>query len=131
MTWFWLRDSAAPWSAHVGSLSQAYALCPTDDYAVGIREDVAYFQIIRTVFRKYSSSEKTASELDLAVRQLVSKAVMTADEEVVDVFAAAGMERPDVSIMSDEFLEEVRALPFRNLAVELLRKLLLRRFGSS
>lgn len=118
------EDGKQRWSAHVGSLSQAYALCPTDDYAVEIREDVAFFQIIRTVFRKYSSSEKTASELDLAVRQLVSKAVVTADEGVVDVFAAAGMERPDVSIMSDEFLEEVRSLPYRNLAVELLRKLL-------
>lgn len=118
------EDGKQRWSAHVGNLSQAYALCPTDDYAVEIREDVAFFQIIRTVFRKYSTGEKTASELDLAVRQLVSKAVMTTDEGVVDVFAAAGMERPDVSILSDEFLEEVRALPYRNLAVELLRKLL-------
>lgn len=118
------EDGKQRWSAHVGNLSQAYALCPTDEYAVEIREDVAFFQIIRTVFRKYSTGEKTASELDLAVRQLVSKAVMTTDEGVVDVFAAAGMERPDVSILSDEFLEEVRALPYRNLAVELLRKLL-------
>ena len=58
------------------------------------------------------------------MRQLVSKAVTTADGQVLDVFAAAGVERPDVSILDDEFLEEVRAMPYRNLAVELLRKLL-------
>ena len=118
------EDGKARWLAHVDRLSRAYALCPTSDYALEIREDVAFFQIVRTVFRKYSVSGKSASELDLAVRQLVSKAVMTADDEVIDVFAAAGMERPDVSILSDDFLEEVRALPYRNLAVEVLRKLL-------
>ena len=60
--------------------------------------------------------------LDHAVRQLVSRAV--ASEGVIDIFAAAGLEKPDISILSDEFLAEVRGLPQRNLAVELLRKLL-------
>ncbi|MFN7291036.1 MAG: DUF3387 domain-containing protein, partial [Pirellula sp.] len=101
-----------------------FALCPVSDYALEIREGVAFFQIVATMMRKYSSSGKTASQLDLAVRQLVSKAVITAQEDVIDVFTAAGMERPDVSILSEEFLDEVRALPHKNLAVELLRKLL-------
>jgi type I restriction enzyme R subunit len=118
------EEGKARWIAHVARLSQAFALCPTDPYAVEIREDVAFFQIVRTLFLKYNPSGKTATELDLAVRQLVSKAVSTADGQVVDVFAAAGLERPDVSIFDEAFLEEVRELPYRNLAVELLRKLL-------
>ncbi|TWT66710.1 Type-1 restriction enzyme R protein [Posidoniimonas polymericola] len=112
------------WVAHVGNLSKAYALCPTSQYAEQIREDVAFFQIVRTMFRKYSASGKSQTELDAAVRQLVSKAVMTADSEVIDVFSAAGIDRPDVSILSDEFLEEVRSLPYKNVAAELLKKLL-------
>jgi type I restriction enzyme R subunit len=117
-------DGKARWQAHVGKLSQAYALCPVSDYALSIREGVAFFQIVATMMRKYSASGKTATQLDLAVRQLVSKAVVTAQDRVIDVFTAAGIERPDVSILSEEFLEEVRALPHKNLAVELLRKLL-------
>ena len=119
------QDDGKPrWMAHVNNLSKAFALCPTSDYALQIREDVAFFQIVQTMFRKYSTSGKTGAELDLAIRQLVSKAVVTADEGVIDVYQAAGMERPDVSILSDEFLEEVKALPHKNLAVELLKKLL-------
>ncbi|MCU0713270.1 MAG: type I restriction endonuclease subunit R [Pirellula sp.] len=118
------EDGKSRWQTHVSKLSQAFALCPVSDYALEIREGVAFFQIVATMMRKYSSSGKTASQLDLAVRQLVSKAVITAQEDVIDVFSAAGMERPDVSILSEEFLDEVRALPHKNLAVELLRKLL-------
>ncbi|MCA8989308.1 MAG: type I restriction endonuclease subunit R, partial [Planctomycetaceae bacterium] len=117
-------DGKSRWQAHVGKLSQAFALCPVCDYAMEIREGVAFFQIVATMMRKYSSSGKTASQLDLAIRQLVSKAVVTAQNDVIDVFSAAGMERPDVSILSEDFLDEVRALPHKNLAVELLRKLL-------
>ena len=65
---------------------------------------------------------KTQEELDAAIRQIVSKAVVS--DEVVDIFSAAGLSRPDISILSDEFLEEVRELPHRNLAVELLQRLL-------
>ena len=117
-------DGKARWLGHVSNLSQAYALCPTDAAAMRIREDIAFFQIVATMFRKYGESSRSASELDLAVRQLVSTAVMSADDKVIDVFAAAGMKRPDISILSDEFLDEVRRLPYKNVAVELLRKLL-------
>ncbi len=118
------KDGKQRWLAQVSALSQAYALCPTEPYAMEIREDVAFFQTVATMFRKYTASGKSKSEIDYAVRQLVAKAVMTADDEVIDVFASAGMKRPDISVLSDEFLDEVRRLPHKNVAVELLKKLL-------
>jgi len=91
--------------------------------ALGIRDDVAFFQAVRAVLAKGGPGErKTDEELDHAIRQIISKAVVTG--EVVDIFTAAGLKKPDISILSDEFLSEVRSLPQRNLAVELLRKLL-------
>src|SRR5439155_11579279 len=78
---------------------------------------------VRAVLAKGAPGErKTDEELDHAIRQIISKAVVTG--EVVDIFTAAGLKKPDISILSDEFLSEVRGLPQRNLAVELLRKLL-------
>src|SRR5881409_2377193 len=67
-------------------------------------------------------TRKSDDEMDHAIRQIISRAVSS--DEVVDIFAAAGLKKPDISILSDEFLAEVRGLPHRNLAVELLRKLL-------
>jgi type I restriction enzyme, R subunit len=93
------------------------------DEALRIRDDVAFMQAVRDSLAKRAPGEaKTAEELDLAVRQIVSRAV--ASDGVVDIFAAAGLQKPDISILSDEFLAEVRGMPQRNLAVELLRKLL-------
>ncbi len=107
----------------VMDLSQAFALAVPHDEAMKIRDDVAFFQAVRAVLAKGADGDrKTDEELDHAVRQIVSKAV--ASGEVVDIFAAAGLKKPDISILSDEFLAEVRGLPQRNLAVELLRKLL-------
>ena len=76
------------------------------------------------MLRKYSESGKSKSELDYAVRQLVAKAVVTAQDDVIDIFSAAGMKKPDISVLSDEFLEEVLRLPQQNVAVQLLKKLL-------
>ena len=88
-----------------------------------IRDDVGFFQAVRAVLAKGTPGEqKTDEELDHAIRQIISKAVVS--EGVVDIFAAAGLKTPDVSILSDEFLAEVRGMPQRNLAVELLQKLL-------
>ncbi len=107
----------------VQELSQAFALAVPHREALRIRDDVAFFQAVRAVLAKHAPSEaKPEEELDLAVRQIVSRAV--ASEGVVDIFAAAGLRKPDISILSEEFLAEVRGLPQRNLAVELLRKLL-------
>ena len=107
----------------VTELSQAFALAVPHEQAVRICDDVAFFQAVRSVLAKRAPGEaKTDEELDHAVRQIVSRAV--ASEEVVDIFTAAGLKKPDISILSDEFLAEVRGLSHRNLAVELLRKLL-------
>ena len=104
-------------------LSQAFALAVPHPEALRIRDDVSFFQNVRAGLLKRAPGEpKPEEELDMAVRQIVSRAV--APEGVVDLFAAAGMKRPDISILSEEFLAEVSHLPQRNLAVELLRKLL-------
>ena len=107
----------------VRELSQAFALAVPHDEAIRIRDDVAFFQAIQSVLAKRASTETRPEEdLDHAVRQIISRAV--ASEGVVDIFAAAGLEKPDISILSEEFLAEVRGMPQRNLAVELLQKLL-------
>ncbi len=107
----------------VTELSQAFALAVPHEEALRIRDDVAFFQAVRAVLAKAVPGERrTDEEMDHAIRQIVSKAVTS--DEVVDIFAAAGLKKPDISILSDEFLAEVRGLPQRNLAVELLRRLL-------
>ena len=107
----------------VRDLLYAFALAVPHEEALRIRDDVDFFQAVRAVLIKHAPGEaKTQEELDLAVRQIVSRAV--ASEGVVDIFAAAGLQKPDISILSDEFLAEVRDMPQRNLAVEFLRKLL-------
>jgi type I restriction enzyme R subunit len=106
----------------VTELSQAFALAVPDDQAIEIRDDVAFFQTVRAALAKSPGPGKPGDELDHAIRQLVAKAI--APDQVIDIFDAAGLKKPDISILSDEFLAEVRAMPQRNLAVELLRKLL-------
>ena len=107
----------------VTELSQAFALAVPHDEAMRIRDDVGFFQAVRAVLAKSAPGErKTDEELDHAIRQIISKAMVS--DEVVDIFAAAGLKKPDISILSDEFLAEVRGMPQRNLAVELLQKLL-------
>ncbi|MCX6544603.1 MAG: type I restriction endonuclease subunit R [Acidobacteria bacterium] len=107
----------------VTELSQAFALAVPHAEAMRIRDDVGFFQAVRAVLAKNTPGErKTDEELEQAIRQIISKAV--ASDEVVDIFAAAGLKKPDISILSETFLAEVRGMPQRNLAVELLRKLL-------
>jgi len=107
----------------VREVSQAFALAVPQEDALRIRDDVAFFQAVRAVLAKRAPGDARPEEdLDHAVRQIISRAV--APEGVVDIFAAAGLEKPDISILSDEFLAEVRGMPQRNLAVELLQKLL-------
>ena len=107
----------------VRELSQAFALAVPHEEARAIRDEVAFFQAVRSALAKRSAFEgKTEEELDHAIRQLVSRAV--ASEGVLDIFATAGLDKPDISIQSDEFLAEVQGMPQRNLAVELLQKLM-------
>ncbi|MBX3408116.1 MAG: type I restriction endonuclease subunit R [Phycisphaeraceae bacterium] len=107
----------------VKELSAAFALAVPHDEAMRIRDDVGFFQAVRAAMLKSSGDRgRTEEDIEHAIRQLVSRAV--ASEEVVDIFAAAGLKKPDISILSEEFLAEVRGMPHKNLAVELLRKLL-------
>lgn len=107
----------------VTELSQAFALAVPHAETVRIRDDVAFFQAVRAVLTKSTPGErKSDEEIDHAIRQIISKAMVS--DEVMDIFAAAGLKKPDISILSDEFLAEVHDMPQRNLAVELLRKLL-------
>ncbi|MCY3929817.1 MAG: type I restriction endonuclease subunit R [Acidobacteria bacterium] len=107
----------------VRELSRAFALAVPHDEARRIRDELAFFQAVRSVLAKRADAEaRPEEELDYAIRQIVSRAV--ASEGVVDIFAAAGLEKPDISILSEEFLAEVRDMKQRNLAVELLQKLL-------
>jgi type I restriction enzyme R subunit len=107
----------------VTDLSKAFALAVPHDEALRIRDDVGFFQAVRAVLAKNAIGErKTDEEIEHAIRQIVSRAIVS--DEVIDIYAAAGLKRPDISILSDEFLTEVRSMPHRNLAVELLQKLL-------
>jgi type I restriction enzyme R subunit len=107
----------------VTELSKAFALAVPHDEALRIRDDVGFFQAVRTAIGKLAGSNRKApGDLDFAIRQIVSRAV--ASDQVIDIFAAAGLKNPDISILSDQFLAEVRGMEHENLAVELLRKLL-------
>jgi type I restriction enzyme R subunit len=118
-----LKDGKQRLQDAVYSLSRAFALAVPSDEAMGILDDVAFFQAVRAVLAKSVTGERQPTEdLDHAIRQIVSRAV--ASDQIVDIFAAAGLKKPDISILSDDFLAEVKEMPERNLAVELLAKLL-------
>ncbi|MGC9357708.1 MAG: type I restriction endonuclease subunit R, partial [Anaerolineae bacterium] len=117
------KDGKERFVEAVTRLSKAFALAMPADEAVAIRDDVAFFQAVRSSFVKATTAQgKSRGEMDSAIKQLVSGAVTSPG--VINIFEAAGLETPDVSILSDEFLNEVKRLPHRNLALELLRKLL-------
>ena len=107
----------------VTELSKAFAFAVPHEQALAIRDDVGFFQAVRAAMTKGGGEKKkTEAERDAAIRQIVSRAV--ASDEVIDIFASAGLKKPDISILSEQFLAEVRGMPQKNLAVELLRKLL-------
>ncbi|MDO9129004.1 MAG: DUF3387 domain-containing protein, partial [Anaerolineales bacterium] len=107
----------------VTRLSQAFALAVPNEKVLAIRDDVGFFQAVRARIIKSSPEHELAAEdVEHAIRQIISRAV--ASEEVIDIFKAAGLKKPDISILSDEFLADVQNMPQRNVAIELLRKLL-------
>ena len=107
----------------VMELTRAFTLSVPDEEAIRIRDDVNFFQTVRAaILKKAPSEQRTQEDLDSAIRQIVSRAV--ASEGVVNIFAEAGLRNPDISVLSDDFLSEVRGMPHRNLAVELLQKLI-------
>ena len=119
-----VEDGKARFVKTVTDMSRLFALCAATDTAIELRDDVSFFQAVSAALSKRSApNQKTPEQLDAAVRQLVSRAIAT-EGEVIDVFTAAGMARPDISILSEQFLAEVRGLKHKNVAAELLEKLL-------
>ena len=119
-----LDDGKKRFADTVLSASKAFALCCTLDEALKHRDELAFLQAVKAALTKFGSSGKKLSDeqKEHALRQIMSKAVVSA--EVIDIFKAAGLNRPDIGILSDEFLEDVRHMKERNLAVELLERLL-------
>ena len=117
-------DGKKRWADVVLGITKAFSLCGTLDDAVALREEIAFFQAIKAVIAKATESDKKLSEdrRNAVLKQILDNAVVS--DGVSDIFKLAGLDRPDISILSDAFLEEVRQLPQKNLAVELLRKLL-------
>jgi type I restriction enzyme R subunit len=108
----------------VVALSKAFALAAASDAARDIRDEVGFFQAIRAALIKSvpGDGKKSAADRELAIQQIVSRAVVST--EIVDIMKAAGLESPDISILSDDFLAEVRTSEKKNLAIEALRKLI-------
>ena len=119
-----LEDGKKRWFDVVLAITKAFSLCGTLDEAMELREEIAFFQAIKSVIAKATETDKKLSEdkKNAVLKQILDNAVVA--EGVEDIFKLAGLDRPDIGILSDAFLEEVRNLPQRNFAVELLQKLL-------
>lgn len=119
-----IRDGKKRFADLALAMSKAFTLCCTLDEAKAVREEVAFFQAVKVILtkRETSAQKKTDEQRELAIRQIISSAVVS--EEVVDIFDAVGLDKPNIGILDDAFLAEVRNLPERNLAVELLERLL-------
>jgi type I restriction enzyme R subunit len=119
------KDGKKRFVAAVTELSKAFALSVPHEEALKIRDDVAFFQAVRAALVKFDTDSDQAGrawDMEHAIRQIVSGAIVS--DQVIDIFSAAGLKKPDISILSEEFLAEVRGIPQKNVAVELLRKLL-------
>jgi type I restriction enzyme R subunit len=119
-----LKDGKKRFADTALAMSKAFTLCCTLDEAKDVREEVAFMQAVKVILtkRELSDKKKTNEERELAIRQIINSAVVS--EKVVDVFEAVGLEKPNIGILDEAFLAEVRNLPERNLAVELLERLL-------
>ncbi|GEK32110.1 DEAD/DEAH box helicase [Kurthia zopfii] len=109
----------------VTELAKAFALCATEPEAQELNAEIGFFKAVKAGLIKLiptDGEKKTSSQIDAQLNQLISKSVIS--EEVVDIYDSLGIENPDISILSDQFLDEVKALPQKNLAVELLNRLL-------
>jgi type I restriction enzyme R subunit len=119
-----LDDGKKRFADAVLAASKAFALCCTLDEALAHRDELAFLQAVKAVLNKNERTDRklTDEQKEHALRQIISRAVVS--DEVVDIFSAAGLKRPDIGVLSDEFLEDVRHMKERNLAVELLERLL-------
>lgn len=109
---------------NVSELSKAFALSVPHEEAIKIRDNVGFFQAVRSAIAKNTETkeESETRDYDSAIKQILSKAIVS--DRVIDIFAAAGLKKPDISILSEEFLSEVKEMPQQNLAFEMLKKLL-------
>lgn len=119
-----LDDGKKRFADTVLAASKAFALCCTLDEALAYRDELAFLQAVKAALTKHAATDKklTDEQKEHALRQIISRAVVS--DEVIDIFSAAGLKRPDIGVLSDEFLEDVRHMKERNLAVELLERLL-------
>jgi type I restriction enzyme R subunit len=119
-----LDDGKNRFTKQVGLLSKAFALSVPDEKAMEIKDDVAFFQAVKARLTKFepTDGERSDDDIETAIRQIVDKAVVA--EGMVDIFDAAGIKKPDISILSDEFMEEIKGMERKNLALELLKKIL-------
>ena len=116
-------DGKERYIRNVTELTKAFALVVPDPSALKIRDDVGFFQAVRSALIKNTESRRVDSGAsETAIKQILSKALVS--DRVIDIFAAAGLNKPDISILSDEFLAEVKDMPQKNLAFEMLKKLL-------
>lgn len=108
----------------VTALSQAFALAIPHDQAMDAKDEVAFFQAVKARLAKFDStgSGKTDDEIETTIRQVIDKALVS--EQVIDVFDAAGIKKPDISILSEDFLMELKGMEHKNVALEVLKKLL-------
>ena len=118
------KDGKQRFADHALAMSKSFTLCCTLDEAKAVREEVAFLQAVKIILTKraLTQQKKTDEERELAIRQIISSAVVS--EEVVDIFHAVGLDKPNIGILDEDFLADVRNLPERNLAVELLERLL-------
>lgn len=115
-------DKKARFIKEVSLLSQAYALAKPDKATVTHAEEIAFFQAVKARLTKFETSGESGINYDSVIKNIVDSAIVS--DEVVDIFDAAGIEKPELSILSDEFLMEIKGMKHKNLAIELLKKIL-------
>ncbi len=118
-----LKDGKNRCLKNVSSLLKGFALAVPHEEALKIRDDVGFFQAVRSAIVKNTETKETEpKDYESAIKQILSKAIVS--DRVIDIFAAAGLKKPDISILSEDFLAEVKEMPQKNLAFEMLKKLL-------
>ena len=119
-----LVDGKKRFVNEVNALSKAFAIAIPHDKAMDIKDEVSFFQAVKARLCKFDSTStgRSSEEIETAIRQVVDKALIS--EQVVDIFDAAGIKKPDISILSEEFLMELRGMEHKNIALEVLKKLL-------
>ncbi|MDX9695970.1 MAG: type I restriction endonuclease subunit R [Bacteroidales bacterium] len=119
-----LEDGKKRYINEVSALSKAFAISIPHDQAMDAKDEISFFQAVKARLAKFDStgSGKTDEEIETTIRQVIDKALVT--EKVIDVFDAAGLKKPDISILSEEFLLELKGMEHKNVALEVLKKLL-------